>query len=61
MLFTLFNRHAGTPNIIVVLQGGIALPPYYFQAGGVREFLNCVEDYATLIKYDYWAVNRERC
>lgn len=37
----------------MVLQGGIALPPYYFHAGGVREFLSCVEDYATLIKYDF--------
>jgi hypothetical protein len=45
-----FLCRVGTPNIIVVLQGGIALPPYYFHAGGVREFLSCVEDYATLIK-----------
>lgn len=46
------------PNIIVVLQGGIALPPYYFHTGGVREFLDSVEEYATLIKYSLILLQR---
>lgn len=40
----------GVPHITVVLTGGIALPPYYFHTGGIREFLNSIEEYATLIK-----------
>lgn len=42
----------GIPHIIIVSNTGIAFPPYYFHAGGSREFLNALKDHVNLSKSD---------